>query len=124
MNGGIELKITKEKTKEQTRRRFKKAPGTAGIGVCAATLAYGVSYVIATSTGVTEIDSALKVFIKMFLGIVTSVGVIILIRGIMEMANAYQQRDSGQMSEGLKSVVAGLIMALVSAILNLIGIQY
>lgn len=118
------LKITKEKTKEQTNRRFKKAPGTAGIGVCAAALAYGVSYVIATSTGVTEIDSALKVFIKMFLGIVTSIGVIILIRGIMEMANAYQQRDSGQMSEGLKSVVAGLIMALVSAILNLIGIQY
>lgn len=118
------MKITKEKTKEQTNRRFKKAPGTAGIGVCAAALAYGVSYVIATSTGVTEIDSALKVFIKMFLGIVTSIGVIILIRGIMEMANAYQQRDSGQMSEGLKSVVAGLIMALVSAILNLIGIQY
>lgn len=118
------MKITKEKTKKQTRRRFKKAPGTSGIGACAAALAYGVSHVMAVSTGVTEIDSALKVFIKLFLGIVTSIGVIILIRGIMEMANAYQQRDSGQMSEGLKSVVAGLIMALVSTILTLIGIQY
>lgn len=119
------MKITKEKTKKQiSRRKFKKAPGTSGISVCAAALVYGVSHVMATSTGVTEIDSALNVFIKMFLGIVTSIGVIILIRGIMEMANAYQQRDSGQMSEGLKSVVAGLIMALVSAILTLIGIKY
>ena len=55
------------------------------------------------------------------LAIIGAVGVIILAKNVMEFAQAYQQQDSSSMNSALKGIVAGLIMAGISAVMTFLG---
>ncbi len=53
--------------------------------------------------------------------IIGAVGVIILAKNVMEFAQAYQQQDSSTMNSALKGIVAGVMMAGISAVLAFLG---
>lgn len=52
------------------------------------------------------------------IAIIGAVGVIILAKNVMEFAQAYQQQDSSTMNSALKGIVAGIMMAGISSVLN------
>ena len=55
------------------------------------------------------------------LAVIAAVGVIILAKNVMEVAQAYQQQDSATMNAALKGIVAGIMMAGISAVLAFLG---
>lgn len=76
----------------------------------------------AVSTGIPEIDKTLSTLKGLFLGILAGIGLIILIKGIGDTAQAYQQQDSHGMYDGAKEIAAGAIMFFAGGILTLLGI--
>lgn len=57
----------------------------------------------------------------LLLAIIGAVGIIILAKNVMEFAQAYQQQDSSTMHAAIKGIVAGIIMAGISAVLTFLG---
>ena len=55
------------------------------------------------------------------IAVIGAVGVIILAKNVMEFAQAYQQQDSSTMNSALKGIVAGVMMAGISAVLTFLG---
>lgn len=87
-------------------------------------LPYDVLHITAAvSTGVPEIDNILSILKGLFLGVLGGIGLIILIKGIGDTAQAYQQQDSHGMYDGAKGIVAGAIMVFVGSILGILGIS-
>ena len=76
---------------------------------------------VATSTGIPEIDNALNIIKALFIGLISTIGVIILAKGISDTAIGYQQQDSHGMFDGIKGIAAGAIMAFIGIIIALLG---
>ena len=55
------------------------------------------------------------------IAVIGAVGVIILAKNVMEFAQAYQHQDSSTMNSALKGIVAGVMMAGISAVLTFLG---
>lgn len=75
-----------------------------------------------TGTGIEKVDAILSSLKTLFLGIVGGIGIVILIKGVADMAQAYQQQDSHGMYDGAKGLVAGGIMVAIGPILAAFGI--
>lgn len=78
----------------------------------------------ATTTGGNDISAIIEpldLLKGLIISIVASVGVIILVKNILEFAVAFQQNDSHTMVTALKGIVAGLMMAGVSVVLAFLG---
>ncbi|MBD5402363.1 hypothetical protein HDR58_06135 [bacterium] len=73
------------------------------------------------ATGVSEVLTPINNLKTLVLAIIGAVGVIILAKNVMEFAQAYQQQDSSSMNSALKGIVAGLIMAGISAVMTFLG---
>ena len=73
------------------------------------------------ATGVSEVLPPINNLKTLVLAIIGAVGVIILAKNVMEFAQAYQQQDSSSMNSALKGIVAGLIMAGISAVMTFLG---
>lgn len=70
------------------------------------------------TTAITQPLENLKTLLISVIGVI---GVIILAKNVMEFAQAYQQQDSSTMSSALKGIVAGVMMAGISTVLNFLG---
>lgn len=68
-----------------------------------------------------EITQPLENLKTLVLAVIAAVGVIILAKNVMEFAQAYQQQDSATMNAALKGIVAGIMMAGISAVLAFLG---
>ncbi len=75
------------------------------------------------STGNEKMDNSLTSLKTLFTGIVSMIGAVVLVKNIMDFANAFQQRDQAAMTDGLRGIVAGLLMTFVGGILTLLGIK-
>lgn len=75
------------------------------------------------NTGIEQVDNVLSTLKTLFLGLVAGIGLIILIKGIADTAQAYQQQDSHGMYDGAKGIAAGAIMTFAGSILTLMGIS-
>ncbi len=73
------------------------------------------------ASGVSEVLSPINNLKTLVLSIIGAVGVIVLAKNVMEFAQAYQQQDSSSMNSALKGIVAGLIMAAISAVMTFLG---
>lgn len=73
------------------------------------------------ASGVEEVLNPINNLKTLVLAIIGAVGVIILAKNVMEFAQAYQQQDSSTMNSALKGIVAGLIMAGISAVMTFLG---
>ena len=69
----------------------------------------------------TAITQPLENLKTLVLAVIAAVGVIILAKNVMEFAQAYQQQDSATMNAALKGIVAGIMMAGISAVLAFLG---
>lgn len=75
----------------------------------------------AASTGTASITQPLENLKTLVIAVIGAVGVIILAKNVMEFAQAYQQQDSSTMNSALKGIVAGVMMAGISAVLAFLG---
>lgn len=75
----------------------------------------------AAGTGTNAITQPLENLKTLMIAIIGAVGVIILAKNVMEFAQAYQQQDSATMNSALKGIVAGVMMAGISAVLAFLG---
>lgn len=77
-----------------------------------------VVYAAGDTSAVTKPLDSLKTLI---IAVIGAVGVIILVKNVMEFAQAYQQQDSSTMNSALKGIVAGIMMAGISSVLSFLG---
>lgn len=71
--------------------------------------------------GTASVTAPLDNLKTLVIAIIGAVGVIILAKNVMEFAQAYQQQDSSTMNSALKGIVAGVMMASISAVLTFLG---
>lgn len=121
-----------EKTKVQEKAQSKwqtfkqvvcpkmwgKAPAVLGVMVMAAMMP---ATCFAAGTGTAAITQPLENLKTLVIAVIAAVGVIILAKNVMEFAQAYQQQDSATMNSALKGIVAGAMMAGISAVLAFLG---
>lgn len=74
-----------------------------------------------TSSGTSAVTQPLENLKTLLIAVIGAVGVIILAKNVMEFAQAYQQQDSSTMNSALKGIVAGVMMAGISAVLTFLG---
>lgn len=73
------------------------------------------------ASGTSTVTQPLDNLKTLVIAVIGAVGVIILAKNVMEFAQAYQQQDSSTMNSALKGIVAGLMMAGISAVLTFLG---
>jgi hypothetical protein len=73
------------------------------------------------ATGTASVTEPLDNLKTLVIAVIGAVGVIILAKNVMEFAQAYQQQDSSTMNSALKGIVAGIMMAGISAVLTFLG---
>ena len=71
--------------------------------------------------GAGAITAPLENLKTLVIAVIGAIGVIILAKNVMEFAQAYQQQDSATMNAALKGIVAGVMMAGISAVLAFLG---
>ena len=70
-----------------------------------------------------QITTGLNNLKSLVLSVVAVIGIIMVVKNVMEFSSAYQQQDSSGMNSALKGIVGGLMMAFVGAILGLLGVS-
>ena len=73
------------------------------------------------AAGAETITAPLESLKTLVIAVIGAVGVIILAKNVMEFAQAYQAQDSSTMNAALKGIVAGVMMAGISAVLAFLG---
>lgn len=111
-NGGSKMKG------KFTKIKNKVVPAVSGAvtGVMLMT-----STAFAAGTGTSAVTQPLDNLKTLVIAVIGAVGVIILAKNVMEFAQAYQQQDSSTMNSALKGIVAGVMMASISAVLTFLG---
>ena len=128
------MKADKREEKNMKNKNLKKVMKMIGAGVyvnvwmmCSNTIAVMAAdeekKANVVNTGIEQVDNVLSTLKTLFLGLVAGIGLIILIKGIADTAQAYQQQDSHGMYDGAKGIAAGAIMTFAGSILTLMGIS-
>ena len=99
-------------------KMWGKAPAVLGVMVMVAMMP---ATCFAAGTGTAAITQPLENLKTLVIAVIAAVGVIILAKNVMEFAQAYQQQDSATMNSALKGIVAGAMMAGISAVLAFLG---
>ncbi|BCJ96339.1 hypothetical protein acsn021_39080 [Anaerocolumna cellulosilytica] len=100
-----------------TRVKKRLAPATLGV-ITGVMLTSTTCFAASGTSAVTQPLDNLKTLV---IAVIGAVGVIILAKNVMEFAQAYQQQDSSTMNSALKGIVAGVMMAGISAVLSFLG---
>lgn len=96
----------------------KIMPGVMGVAIMVVMMS---ATCFAAGTGTAAITQPLENLKTLVIAVIAAVGVIILAKNVMEFAQAYQQQDSATMNSALKGIVAGAMMAGISAVLAFLG---
>ena len=109
----------RRKMKEAIKKVMQKGKSViAGITMA---VALAPATCFAAGTGTSSITQPLENLKTLVIAVIGAVGVIILAKNVMEFAQAYQQQDSATMNSALKGIVAGVMMAGISAVLAFLG---
>ncbi len=111
-NGGSKMKRLFGSMKK------KAVPALCGMGMMMSQM---TTTCFAAGTGTTAVTQPLENLKTLVIAVIGAVGVIILAKNVMEFAQAYQQQDSSTMNSALKGIVAGVMMAGISAVLTFLG---
>lgn len=110
---------TKGRTGKNRKSKVKKM--AAGFGSAVSLMTNAVPMTVLASGGTGAITQPLDNLKTLVIAVIGAVGVIILAKNVMEFAQAYQQQDSSTMNSALKGIVAGVMMAGISAVLTFLG---
>lgn len=78
-----------------------------------------VSVPVFATGDTTKITTGLDTFKTLFFSIIAGIGAITAGKGIMDTSQGYQQQDSSGMNAGIKEIISGGLMALVSTLVAL-----
>lgn len=67
-----------------------------------------------------EIVSKINNIYSLVLAIISAIGMIALVWGIFDFATAWQQHDSSQLTQGMRKIVAGLLMVCAGTVIGLL----
>lgn len=101
---------------------LKTVPAAVGSAVMAGMSTVNVYATAVTDDQVNQVTLPIKNLLKIFTGVVSAIGAIILLKNIVEAVQAYQQQDSSGMYSALKGCAAGGIMWAAGLVLTIIGI--
>lgn len=90
-------------------------------GVVSMTLANTMSVYASSSTGVAAVDNGMKIVKIVAIGVVSTIGVIILAKGGMDLGSSISQRDNNGIATAAAEIAGGLIMAAIGALIGLFG---
>lgn len=127
MRNEVTVAQEKKESKWQTFKKvvcpkmWGKAPATMVMLTVVVMTAMMPTTCFAAGTGTAAITQPLENLKTLMIAIIGAVGVIILAKNVMEFAQAYQQQDSATMNSALKGIVAGVMMAGISAVLAFLG---
>lgn len=110
------MRLKKEKIKDQYEKCKLRACVNAGILAFALSNTVYCSAKTDTSTVTKPLDN-LKLLVLAGIG---GYGVIILAKNVSEFAQAYQQQDTSGMHNGLKGILAGVLMTGISTVVAFI----
>lgn len=112
--------VLMERKSVRSRKNNKKEQHLA-IALLSALYTIALINIPAYASGVDEVLTPLNSLKTLVIAIIGAVGVIILAKNVMEFAQSYQQQDSSTMNAAIKGIVAGLLMAGISAVLTFLG---
>lgn len=104
-------------------KKLKRKNALAKILLPAITGAF--TFVLMVKTNVYATDQVLAPINNLknlFIGIVGAIGAIVIVKGIMGVAEALPQNDNAGVNMGVKTIVGGVMMALVSVVLAVLGV--
>lgn len=110
--------VVEGKRMRKKMMNLKEKVVTTVSGIMAAVAFMPVTCFAANTNAITQPLENLKTLV---IAVIGAVGVIILAKNVMELAQAYQQQDSSTMNSALKGIVAGIMMAGISAVLTFLG---
>ena len=126
-NNLVENSVSEVRSMKEKIKRFVKKT-TAVFGAAMAATMVQITPVLAATNnsnnaggGTASVTAPLDNLKTLVIAIIGAVGVIILAKNVMEFAQAYQQQDSSTMNSALKGIVAGVMMASISAVLTFLG---
>ncbi|MHB8130238.1 MAG: electron transporter RnfA [Mobilitalea sp.] len=121
MRNSVEEKVMKVE-RAQNQGILRKVKKNLVAGVTGAMMACSLmTTTVYASSGTSAVTQPLDNLKTLVIAIIGAVGVIILAKNVMEFAQAYQQQDSSTMNSALKGIVAGVMMAGISAVLTFLG---
>ena len=103
------------------RKAAKNAARHILLVILATVIILSAIFVRANAAGTDAVTAPLNSLKTLVIAVIGAVGVIILAKNVMEFAQAYQQQDSSTMNSALKGIVAGAMMAGISAVLGFLG---
>ncbi len=103
------------------RKLVEKVKSKSKVILSAVTMAVLFAPATCYAAGAETITAPLENLKTLVIAVIGAVGVIILAKNVMEFAQAYQQQDSSTMNSALKGIVAGVMMAGISAVLAFLG---
>ena len=108
-----------KKVTGKIRKNMSNIIAVAG-GIATTAAMYGIDVYADANTS--EITNPINTVLTIFKAIVMAIGGIILLKNIVETAQAYQQQDSSGMHSGLKGIAAGAIMLGAGTIMTILNI--
>lgn len=84
-------------------------------------MAFATPFTAFASTGVSTVDTAMNNLKILAIGIVSTIGVLVLVKGGMDLGSAFKERDSSGMSTAAGELIGGFIMAAIGAVIAFLG---
>ncbi len=118
--------VNQNKNKNQMEEKgmkgiFKNVKRKVVPAMAGAMMAFSLTSATCYAAGTSVVTQPLDNLKTLVIAVIGAVGVIILAKNVMEFAQAYQQQDSSTMNSALKGIVAGIMMAAISAVLTFLG---
>lgn len=103
------------------RNRKKKLKNVAAVLATTQYFAMTMATRAYAGTGVAEVDNGLNAIKTLGIGIVGGIGVIVLIKGGMDLGSALKDRDTSGMAQAGGELAGGLVMAAIGTVIGFLG---
>lgn len=115
------MKKLRQKRAERVSKKQRVRKGFAVMPALLLTAAFPQSVMASAGAGFSGATNALDTLKTGLFAIIAGVGVILIGKNIMEISTAFQQQDSASLNNGIKGLIAGILMAGVGGIVTALG---
>lgn len=101
----------------------QKAARAACLGmICAAVSLTGPVTAFAANANANAVLAPLNNLKTLLTSVVAAIGVIVIVKNIMEVSSAIQNQDTAGITSALKGLAGGILMAFVGTVLTILGV--
>ena len=76
---------------------------------------------ILASTGIAQVDNGMNKLKLLGIGLVSAIGIIVLIKGGLDLGTALKDRDSSGMGTAAGEIAGGIVMCAIGAVIAFLG---